>query len=426
MKLERFRISFESGNDHFYYNCIKMLTIEICLKNQNILKVRIENGLLICDVDFFIVENIFYWFDSETNQYFLTNYSDENWKISIGNQSEFKRNGFYPLSKTTYHEQRVLLSFLRYEFGRDVTINSLLFSILGKRGNLNSIISSFQCEIYFFCEKLSTEKLILPLSGGIDSRLLLDFFKDYEFLYSYTHGEVDSGDVLIVKRILEKVPIANHKFFDISKLSSDQIFRNIKNIDFFLPLERVLYPIPEDIFPDINFLILSGLYGDVIFSDKTRKVNFSNYLYSSLNDISFDSIDNQVINCYSESLISEKLALLLLRCQKLTKQSLNIDILENDCFIPFLKNSVLAEVEDCSEKFLYKRIIKNIMSRELRLILHQTTLSHFTMPEFVRFLEKVFHKLLYKKYSKPYFSKELVVRFDKELLQKFKNDNCLF
>jgi hypothetical protein len=417
MKLEKFRISFIYGSDFFLFNYDRVKFIDIRLKNQNVLKIKLENSLLICDIDFFIVENIFYWFDDINNEYVITNCS-ENWEISLDNKLEFNRIGFYLLSKTQYNQKRVLLSYLKYEFGPKIAVKSLLSSILGKKSNLNSVLSSFQCEIYFFREKLLNENLILPLSGGIDSRLLLDLFKDYKFLFSYTHGEIDSGDVLIVKEILNKFPMENHKIFDVSKLTTDQISRNLSNINNFLSIERVLYPIPEDVFPGINFTILSGLYGDVIFSDKSRKVIFSEYLYSCYSNISLDYVDSQIISSYSENFISEKLALVLLRCQKLTKQSLNMSEMENDCFIPFLKNSVLAEVENCNEKFLYKRIIKQLMSRNLRLILHQTTLSHFTFPESIRLLEKVFYKLIYKRYSKPYFSKELVIKFYNEILQQ--------
>lgn len=418
MKLEKFKLSFKLGEDYFLYNCVKAQSKNIFLKNQNIVNIQINNNKLIVNIDFFLVENIFYWFESETEEYFLCNYSCLEWETSSEYQSTFQKVGFYPLSLSPYHEKRVLLSFLNYEFGKELIVSSSLKSILFNNGTLNTILSAFQKEIYFFCDNLLDENLVLPLSGGIDSRLLLDFFKDFENLYSYTHGEPDSGDVLIVKKILKKNPIKNHKFFNIERLTSDQVFRNLNSIDFFLPLERVMYPIPSDVYPEFQFTILSGLYGDVVFSNKTKKVNFSYYLNSNLEGVNFDYIDSQIIKCYSEFLISEKLALILLRCQKLTKQSLNMTQIQNDCFIPFLKNSVLSEVENCSEKFLYKKIIKKIMSKNLKFILHQTTLSHFTMPEFIRIFEKVFFKFIYKKYSKPYFSNELVSRYN---VDNFKN-----
>ena len=415
MGLERFKLTYAIQSDTFIYNGKPESFKTIQLKNQNKLSFSCEGNKLSFEVDFFLVENLFYWFDENEKIYIISNYSEDYWESSQSNLEEFKKNGFYPLSKSRYEGKRVLLSFLHYEFSTTIQVGSLLGAILGTSGSVTSISEAFSKEINDFQKNYDKANLVLPLSGGIDSRLLFQCFWNSPNLFSYTHGESDSGDVLIADLILSKYPVNYHAKFDISNLSSADIMGNLKGCDYFLPIERVLYPIPDSLFDLKEFTIISGLYGDVVFSDQNEKVSFNKYISESLIDITFDNIDYQIIKAYSEINISEKLALVLLRCQKLTKQSLNMSAEQNDSFIPFLKNSVLAQVENCDEKYLYKKIIKSSLSKDLRLILHQTTLSTFTYPEIIRFCQKVFYKLIYTKYSKPYFTKALLNRVRKEI-----------
>jgi hypothetical protein len=357
------------------------------------------------DLDFFLVENIYYWFDETKSTYFITNNKQEDWLASENSSHQsFKKNGFYHLSTSPFSGIRVLLSFLKYSFGKKVVVNSLLERILDAKGDLNEIVSSFQKEIYFFRQNVE-DKYLLPLSGGMDSRLIFEYFFDTPNLLTYTHGESDSGDVKIVKEILEKYPVQNHKYVDISEDGAINLSTNFSKCDYFLPPERLMYPLLEDVYPGEHFVVLSGLYGEHVFSDQNKKVRFSIFIKENLIDYNLDEIDRQIVNSYSEQLISEKLAFILLRCQKLTKQSLNMT--DFDCFIPFLKNSVLSSVENYSRNGLYRQLIKRMMRKQLRVILHQTSLSHFTYPKWYRILEKIYFKFLCTKYHKPYFSIEL-------------------
>jgi len=415
MGLEKFKLTYIVGSNTFTYNGEIESVKTIQLKNQNKLSFSCEGNKLSFHIDFFLVENLFYWFDIYDNKYIISNYSEDDWETSLSNLEEFEKNGYYPLSKTSYEGKRVLLSFLHYQFSSIIQVESSLGLILGSKGSLSSILDSFLKEINDFKNNCDKNKLVLPLSGGIDSRLLFQYFWNSPNLFSYTHGESDSGDVIISDFILSKYPVNYHAKFDISNLSIADIKNNLKACDYFLPIERALYPIPDNLFELEEFTIISGLYGDIIFSDKNDKVFFNNLISQSLIDVTFDDIDNQIIKSYSEINISEKLALVLLRCQKMTKQSLNMSAEQNDSFIPFLKNSVLSQVENCDEKYLYKKIIKSTLSKDLRSILHQTTLSTFTYPEIIRFCQKVFYKLIYKKYSKPYFTKSLVNSLKKRI-----------
>ena len=402
--LEKFVISYQIGSAGFHYNDRYCNSIRLNLKNQNICEIHVNQFGINFIIDFFLVENIYYCFDEELNTYYFSNYRLQTWEFDDYSKDCFEKNGFYYLSTTPFKEVRVLLSFLKYSFGSDVKIYSLLEKITQVKGTFQDIVNCFQYEIYTFRDSIKS-KYLLPLSGGMDSRLIYEFFLDDPHLLTYTHGEMGSGDIRIVKEILRKFPVDNHKFFDISLKGALDLKTNASKCDFFLPPERTMYPLIENVYPNDTFVILSGLYGEHVFSDQNSRIWFSDFIKKNLSTYEFDKIDQDILDCYSQHEISEKLAFILLRCQKLTKQSLNMT--DFDCFIPFLKNSVLGSVENYDSNGLYPRLIKTIMRKKLRLVLHQTSLSHFTYPKWYRFLEKIFYKLIYSRYKKPYFSREL-------------------
>ena len=404
MRLEKFTISYQIGSDGFHYNDKYYRSTRLTLKNQNTCEVFVNEFGINFNIDFFLVENIYYWFSEELNIYYFSNHRMQFWEFDEKSKQQFEVNGFYYLSTTPFKGVRVLLSFLKYSFGSDVKINSLLDKISLVKGTFKDIINSFQSEIYTFRDNIKS-RYLLPLSGGMDSRLIFEFFLDDPNLLTYTHGELDSGDVLIVKKILSKFSIINHRYINISENGALDLMTNASKCDFFLPPERTMYPLFDKVFPNESFVILSGLYGEHVFSDQNSRVLFSKFIKSTLKVYQFDKIDQDILDCYSQKEISEKLAFILLRCQKLTKQSLNMT--DFDCFIPFLKNSVLGSVENYTFNGLYPKLIKKMMRKKLRLVLHQTTLSHFTFPKWYRLLEKVFYKLIYTRYKKPYYSKEL-------------------
>jgi hypothetical protein len=404
MTLEKFIISYQIGSESFHFNDRLFNRMVLTLKNQNDCDIYVNEFGINFNVDFFLVENIFYWFDKDVNTYYFSNHRMETWVIDDNSKGYFDKNGFYYLSTSPFKGVRVLLSFLKYSFGSDVVICSLLEKITQTMGTFQNIVNCFQTEIYTFRDNIKS-KYLLPLSGGMDSRLILEFFLDDPNLLTYTHGEIESGDVRIVKEILNKFPLKNHRFIDISLKESLDLRTNASKCDFFLPPERLMYPLVENVYPDDTFIILSGLYGEHVFSDQNSRVLFSNFIKERLVVYEFDNIDQDILKCYSQNEISEKLAFILLRCQKLTKQSLNMT--DSDCFIPFLKNSVLASVENYDSNGLYPKLIKTMMRKKLRLVLHQTSLSHFTYPKWYRSLEKIFYKLVYTRYKKPYFSQEL-------------------
>lgn len=409
MKLEKFIISYQFGSNLFKYNDELYNHLQLRLKNQNICNIYINEEGLNIKIDFFLVENIYFWLDENINTYFFSNRRQDYWQKSENSSKIFfKKNGFYYLSTTPFDGIRVLLSFLKYTFGKKVVVNSLLENITQSRSNFDEIVNSFQTEIYVFRQSVKN-KYLLPISGGMDSRLIFEYFIDDPNLLLYTHGENECGDVRIVKDILTKYPVNNHKFIDISVNGMVDLTINSSKCDYFLPPERLMYPLFENVYPGEDFVVLSGLYGEHVFSDQNKKINFLDFIQDKLIDYNLDEIDLQIVQCYSEKLISEKLAFILLRCQKLTKQSLNMTDL--DCFIPFLKNSVLSSVENYSINGLYSDLVKRMMRKKLRSVLHQTSLSHFTYPKWYRFFEKVYYKFLNTKYKKPYYSNELTSKF---------------
>lgn len=228
MVLEKFKLTYVIDSNTFNYNGKVESFITIQLKNQNKLSFVCKENKLTFDINFFLVENIFYWFDNLNNKYIISNYSEEDWAFSATSIDEFKRIGYYPLSKCKYEGKRVLLSFLNYEFASVIKVGSSLNCILGVKGSYQDVSKSFLSEIDNFKKKNTQKNLVLPLSGGIDSRLLFHFFWSSTNLFCYTHGESDSGDMIIAEQIISKYSVNNYVKFDISNLNLKQIQRNIK------------------------------------------------------------------------------------------------------------------------------------------------------------------------------------------------------
>ena len=75
-----------------------------------------------------------------------------------------------------------------------------------------------------FPDDLGDKKLLLPLTAGIDSRLILSFFlkKKYDF-QTFTYGHSQEKDVKVAKKISSDIGV-KHRFYRISEKSKKQYF----------------------------------------------------------------------------------------------------------------------------------------------------------------------------------------------------------
>lgn len=413
---ESFIITYKPGESFLLFNGEKLKEISINLKNSNCLNFKVLDGFIEFVIDFFIVENIFLEVTSEN--LFISNKPSENWEINLDCLSTY---GYYPLSMSAYKNINVLVSFLRYRYDGELIFKSAIPMPLRKtKTNRQNILEAFEFEISRFKSTHANRNTILPLSGGIDSRLILSHFMEEEKLNVYTFGEEKSGDILVVKQICRKYPHLKTKFFKLEDLNHSKIKENLKNINYMLPLERILYPSPDQLYNFDDAIILSGLYGDVIFSDKNKLEKFETYIQKVLPYEKITHIDQLIIKAYSEYPLPEKINLLLLRAQKLTKQSLNMTAF--DVFIPFLKNEVIRAVIGNSQRNLYPYIVKHSMQKSLRTILHQTSLSTYTYPKIIRVLQKIYHRLIRSNYCKPYFSTSSINRLNNYIVEYYGKD----
>lgn len=368
-----------------------------------------NQGKLRVEIPHFLSDNLFFTFDNgvvqvSTQVIDLTSIDD----VSTKNNETLNAKGFLPLSKTQFENVYVFCSYLNYEFTRDtISVSPNHPSNLYEENyGFSDLMDIFKETVQ---KKVSMCKsdLIVPLSGGIDSRLLLDLSlrTKRDNIHAFSLGVRGCGDITLAKRVVKKVAASvNHKIFDLTDFTIDDLKKNYMRAGFLVPLDRLL---GNNL--DVHYgggTILSGIYGDVVFGETTvSPMTFGEYIH--LEKIQIDSdLDEKIVKAYSSLPQSNKLNRILLRCQKLTKVSLHV--MNNDFTIisPFLDDRVVAAASAQKMKNLYPVVVKNLMTPELAKILHQTTISHFTHPKFVRYIEKRFNQLTFSRIQIPYYTEK--------------------
>ncbi|NCA31113.1 MAG: hypothetical protein EBS93_10420 [Chitinophagia bacterium] len=98
---------------------------------------------------------------------------------------------------------------------------------------ISNLYDVFSQKISDEIEKRSPDRIVLPLSGGMDSRLILDTLIKVNLLYKtsiYTHGIKESGDVRIAKTIIEDLGLSEKfYYFDLEELSHKDLMLNYGN-----------------------------------------------------------------------------------------------------------------------------------------------------------------------------------------------------
>jgi hypothetical protein len=373
----------------------------------------IRNGQLELAVPFLVTRNIFYRRIGDC-YYISTNISEilDDSKISESDRLFFKQHGFFPLDATGYQNIGIVCSYLKYRFSSELQVeldlnvrnnNQTSIEGIGKYIELSvkSQIESFR--------KQSDLPVIVPLSGGMDSRLLLWIANKYDDnIIAVTHGENGSGDVVISKRVVKKLfPKIQHRIFALEDLPKKYLLENLESCDQLLPIERVLYPrIGEDYG---NSLILSGLYGDVILADtEIENQTFSEYINSEGVHCN-SAVSLKIAHEYDKIQPNQKLNRVLLRCQKLTRLGLNT-IKAEKVACPFVELNLILMASKNTEKNLYRQVVNSLGASEIFTIIHQTTSSYFHHPQVVRLMQKAILKLIRHPYTKPYYTAATIQR----------------
>lgn len=310
---------------------------------------------------------------------------------------------YIPLSSTPYDGVEIFCSFLRYIFYKD-TIELSPIDIMSENGGLHS---NFLNECGRLSNLMLGKQTVIPLSGGMDSRVLAFLFRNNTPV-SYTHGERNCGDIILARKVARYLELENLEF-NIENLSHEDLNMNITLSDNFLSGERLLY-MPSDEFCEKEHFVLSGLYGDVVFG-KAKLIDFTNYAENELKRYSLTKIDKRILECYSTFITLDTHAKLLLRCQKLTRMSLVMNS-RGYPIAPWVTNEVISALSSRNINDTYENFVKLTLPRNLRTIIHQSSQSVFTHPKFVRFVTKVVFRVFKFPIAKPYFSNKTLKRLN--------------
>ncbi len=325
-----------------------------------------------------------------------------------------ERKEFLPHSLTAFEEVYIFNSFLHYtlvenRFSITLSPKALLYEDLYQISNVNDLkrkfLESFSNLLQTFPEE---QKFILPLSGGMDSRLLLNLFlteRKAKFLKLFTVGIENSGDIQIAKKVIKNLDLnSTHEVKYISQFTREELLQNYRKVSCLVPLDRLLHP---DYTKDEGSVVISGIYGDVIFADSIENecLNYRDFC-KNYNIYPYDEEDEKIMQAYSKFRPNYKLFRTLLRCQKLTKQSLIALQYPNRVLTPFLDNEIVFGVRTLKEKNIYPRFVKLVLSSKQQSIIHQSSLSTFTLPLSIRLIQRQLYKLIYPEIRTPYFNEK--------------------
>lgn len=365
----------------------------------------IENELR-WETPFFLLDNIFY-FQVGSKVYFgrhLDQFRDLSEPCLAAN-ALLRQYGFLPHARTQLKGVGIVCSYLVYSLGSDgIKIKPCFpWQPGAQKYSVDDLMDVFRDAFRKQLERVNRESWVLPLSGGMDSRMLLSLaleHKDID-LNLFTVGTHRSGDVKVARAISESLGLAErHKVLYLEDITRSDLVSNYNACDYLLPLDRILTkPLGNFFKPSV---VLSGLYGDVIFADNSLNTTSYSEYYESEGFIKFDSFDTQIVQAYDDLPEMPKLQRLALRCQKLTRQSFPISP-GFEFVTPFVDPQVLGVASNIQSPRIYQNLVSRHMRPELRKFIHQSTMSYFSHPNWLRIVERKFFKLMRHPARAPYF-----------------------
>lgn len=396
----------------------EMLThLEFLTPSGHAINFTAMEGCLEWESPFFLLENIFYF--KLNNKILFSNNINVLAGLSYFDEAANKvlvKNGFIPHSMTQFHGVNIICSFLKYSITPCNTTVTPCFNYRLDDNYFYTIDDLFQALRLAFLnqvQKLKVSSLVLPISGGMDSRLLLELLlslKNRVDLKLFTVGTPDSGDVLLAKKMVKKLGLTKqHIVVSLDDISKDKLLENYSATNYLLPLDRIL-TVPMNNFMEPS-TIVSGLYGDVIFADNTGEQKGYVEYVAQEGFTATNELDLKIMAAYDQLPRLPKLHRTLLRCQKLTRQSFPIN--EGFNYIaPFVDPMVILIASSIEGKNIYSKIVKRYMRNELKKYIHQSTLSFFTHTPLIRKLERKIFKLMRHPYRKSYYDPQYLKNID--------------
>jgi hypothetical protein len=357
-------------------------------------------------VPFFLLDNIFYFQIKE--KIYFGRHLDQFRDIAEPDHDAnalLKQHGFLPHARTQLKGVSIVCSYLKYAIGTAGITATPCFPQQGidETYTVDDLMDVFRIAFRKQIEQVNRDTWLLPLSGGMDSRLLLSValeHKDID-LQLYTVGTHRSGDVKVAQSISRSLGLAKkHQVLYLEDVTRRDLLQNYQSCDYLLPLDRILTKPLGNLFKPAA--VLSGLYGDVIFADNVPDyTSYSNY-YTNEGFVQYDSIDKQIVEAYEGLPALPKLQRMALRCQKLTRQSFPISP-GFDFVTPFVDPQVVVVASNIRTSRIYQNLVARHMRSDLQKFIHQSTMSYFTHPNWLRVFERKFLKLLRHPARAPYY-----------------------
>lgn len=115
---------------------------------------------------------------------------------------------------------------------------------------------------------LSTDKISLPLTGGIDSRFLLHFMLKYNYNFEdiYTIGDPESEDVEIAKKICNSYKLPHRHMIRNLNFMDNIFYNNYKYSDGELP--PIFNDFSKHVWENGNQYIIQYAYNDIVFGER--------------------------------------------------------------------------------------------------------------------------------------------------------------
>lgn len=355
---------------------------------------------------FFLLDNIFY-IQVGSKVYFgrhLDQFRDLT-EPDLEANALLRQHGFLPHARTQLKGVGIVCSYLVYNLDSDGIKLTPCFPLQpnAQKYSVDDLMDVFRDAFRKQLERVNRESWVLPLSGGMDSRMLLSLaleHKDID-LNLFTLGTRRSGDVKVASAISQSLGLAErHKILYLEDITRSDVLSNYRACDYLVPLDRTLNMPLGNFFK--SSVVLSGLYGDIIFADNVPFTTSYSEYFKSEGFKKFDLFDSQIVQAYDGLPEMPKLQRMALRCQKLTRQSFPISP-EFEFVTPFVDPQVLVVASNIQSPHIYQNLVERHMRPELRRFIHQSTLSYFTHPNWLRIAERKFFKLIRHSARAPYF-----------------------
>lgn len=261
-------------------------------------------------------------------------------------------NNFYLLGNNTYFKNIKLLkpaTILEYDIKQNKidqkyywTFQDIKPSNITYEDAIDKLHNLVESAVLKRIKNLDKDDYLLPLSGGLDSRLLFAILNNHKKMPSfiYTNGEQNCTDVLYAKALCKNY---NYKHYINHPKNLKNYLEVAKKSSLLTEGMTVFFEYGTYDFFEGKFL-LSGYVGDMVFGEsfksdskmlnKKMDSQIAEFFYGKFKDLSDYNDDYFNINKIEASLFIN-------RVRRYTAQMLNIELNFNEQILPYIDNDII-------------------------------------------------------------------------------------